>query len=111
MSLFFYSGTMTFKAPDFEKYPCIPLAYAAGRTGGSMTAALNAANERANELFRGEKLGYLGIPKAVEMVMELHKKDLMQQPSLEDIVQVDTWARGAVDSVLSKVNSIYTINV
>ena len=102
---------MTFKAPDFEKYPCIPLAYAAGRTGGSMTAALNAANERANELFRGEKLGYLGIPKAVEMVMELHKKDLMQQPSLEDIVQVDTWARGAVDSVLSKVNSIYTINV
>ena len=51
---------MTFKAPDYEKYPCIPLAYAAGRAGGSMTAALNAANERANELFRGEKLGYLG---------------------------------------------------
>lgn len=36
-----------------------------------MTAALNAANERANELFRGEKLGYLGIPKAVEMVSEV----------------------------------------
>jgi 1-deoxy-D-xylulose-5-phosphate reductoisomerase len=104
-------GTLTFKAPDHEKYPCIPLAYAAGRTGGSMTCALNAANERANELFRGEKLGYLGIPKAVEMVMEMHKKDLMMNPSLEDIVQVDLWARDAVDSVLSKVNKIYTINV
>lgn len=104
-------GTMTFKAPDYEKYPCIPLAYAAGRTGGSMTAALNAANERANELFRSEKLGYLGIPKAVEMVMEQHKKDLMMEPSLEDIVQVDVWARAAVDAALAKVNSIYTINV
>jgi 1-deoxy-D-xylulose-5-phosphate reductoisomerase len=79
--------------------------------GGSMTAALNAANERANELFRGEKLGYLGIPKAVEMVMESHKKDFMANPSLEDIVQVDTWARGAVDSVLNKVNSLYVINL
>jgi 1-deoxy-D-xylulose-5-phosphate reductoisomerase len=104
-------GTLTFKAPDHEKYPCIPLAYAAGRTGGSMTAALNAANERANELFRAEKLGYLGIPRAIEMVMEMHKKDLMANPSLEDIFNVDTWARGAVDSVLGKVNSIYSINV
>jgi len=104
-------GTLTFKAPDHEKYPCIPLAYAAGRTGGSMTAALNAANERANELFRAEKLGYLGIPRAIEMVMEMHKKDLMANPSLEDIVNVDTWARGAVDSVLGKVNSVYSINV
>ena len=75
-----------------------------------MTAALNAANERANELFRGEKLGYLGIPKAVELVMEQHKKDWTATPSLEDIVQVDVWARDAVDSVLAKVNSIYSIN-
>ena len=37
-----------------------------GRTGGSMTACLNAANERANELFRGEKLGYLGTYHATD---------------------------------------------
>ena len=36
------------------------LHFVIGRMGGSMTACLNAANERANELFRGEKLGYLG---------------------------------------------------
>jgi 1-deoxy-D-xylulose-5-phosphate reductoisomerase len=76
-----------------------------------MTAALNAANERANELFRGEKLGYLGIPKSIEMVMEMHKNDLTMNPSLDDIVNVDLWARDAVDSVLSKVNAQYTINV
>lgn len=103
-------GSLTFKAPDFDKYPCIPLAYAAGRQGGTMTACLNAANERANELFRGEKLGYLGIPKSIEMVMELHKRDWKEVPSLDDIIQVDAWAREAIDGVLSKVNNIYFIN-
>ena len=103
-------GTMTFKKPDLEKYPCISLAYSAGRRGGSMTACLNAANERANELFRGEQLGYLGIPKAVEAVMEAHERDWMAQPSLEDIVRVDEWARKAVDGVLGKVNAIHMIN-
>jgi len=102
-------GTMTFKAPDYKKYPCIPLAYAAGRTGGSMTACLNAANERANELFRAEKLGYLGIPKAVEMAMEKHKSSLLMNPTLEDIVNVDVWAREAVDAVLPQVNSQFMI--
>jgi len=99
-------GTLTFKAPDHDKYPCIPLAYAAGRAGGSMTACLNAANERANELFRGGKLSYLGIPKAIEAVMEKHKSDFMANPSLEDIIRVDVWSRDAVDAVLPKVNGI-----
>ena len=56
-------GSMTFKAPDEKKYPCIPLAYAAGRQGGTMTCALNAANEMANELFRGGQFDFFGIPK------------------------------------------------
>lgn len=56
-------GSMTFKAPDYAKYPCIPLAFAAGRKGGTMTCALNAANERANELFRAGKFDFFGIPK------------------------------------------------
>ena len=43
--------------------------------------------------------------------MEAHKRDLSMSPSLEDIVQVDLWARDAVDAVLGKVNSIYSINV
>eukprot|EP01041_Mallomonas_annulata_P000796 gene796-1546_t len=99
-------GTLTFKAPDHDKYPCIPLAYAAGREGGSMTACLNAANERANELFRGGKLSYLGIPKAIDAVMNKHKTDFIAHPTLEDIINVDLWSRDAVDAVLPKVNGI-----
>lgn len=98
-------GSMTFKKPDHEKYPCIELAYAAGRRGGSMTAALNAANERANEIFRKEKISYLEIPKVVEMTMNEHEKEgFVQNPSLDDIVAVDLWARDCVDRAANQLH-------
>ena len=88
-------GTLTFKAPDSAKYPCIGLAYEAGRTGGTMTAVLNAANEAANEMFRADVgLGFLDIPRLIESAMEAHKDDLKTKDVvLEDILQCDSWAR------------------
>lgn len=91
------AGSLTFRAPDNAKYPCLPLAFAAGRMGGSMTACLNAANERANELFRKEKISYLEIPKVIEATVDAHRADLKAEPSLEDIIAVDSWARDRVD--------------
>ena len=96
-------GSMTFKAPDEVKYPCIPLAYAAGRRGGTMTGCLNAANEMANELFRQGKFDFFGIPKVIEQVMEAHEKDFVQNPTLEDIIAVDAWAREQVKIEAEKV--------
>jgi len=86
-------GSLTFREPDRKKYPCMDLAYAAGRKGGSMTAVLNAANEAAVELFREEKISYLQIPKVIEAVMEKHKSDWKAEPTLEDIVHFDSAAR------------------
>jgi 1-deoxy-D-xylulose-5-phosphate reductoisomerase len=88
-------ATLTFKAPDHAKYPCIGLAYAAGRAGGTMTAVLNAANEAANEMFREDiGLGFLDIPKFIESAMEAHKDDLkLTGITLDDILQCDAWAR------------------
>ena len=86
-------GSMTFMAPDRVKYPSLDLSYAAGRTGGTMTAALNAANEQANEMFREGQIGYMDIFKVIEKTMEAHKKDLNMTPSLDEIVAVDVWAR------------------
>lgn len=89
---------MTFDKPNFEKYPCIALAYEAGRAGGTMTAVLNAANEAANELFREDVgLGFLEIPKLIEQTMESHKDDLKTTDiTLEDILECDVWARQQV---------------
>ena len=86
---------MTFMAPDHEKYPCIRLAYEAGRAGGTMTAVLNAANEAANEMFReGVGLGFLDIPKLIESAMEAHKDDhKTKDVTLDDILSCDAWAR------------------
>lgn len=87
--------SLTFSKPDTDKYPCIRLAYEAGRTGGTMTAVLNAANEAANEMFRADVgLGFLDIPKLIEGAMEAHKEDLkVKDITLDDILQCDTWAR------------------
>jgi len=89
-------GSMTFKAPDDVKYPCIQLAYKAGRRGGTMTCALNAANEMANELFRQGKFDFFGIPKVIEQTMEAHEADFKADPTLEDIIATDAWAREQV---------------
>jgi len=98
-------GSMSFKAPDYTKYPCIPLAYAAGRQAGSMTCCLNAANEMANELFRGGKFDFFGIPKVIEQTMEAHQADFSQEPTLDDILQIDEWAREQVAKEADRLSS------
>ena len=90
------SGDLTFRDPDHDKYPCMDLAYAAGRAGGTMTAVLNAANEQAVALFLEEKIHYLDVSKVIEKVCDRHQTDLNTAPSLEDILSVDQWARTAV---------------
>jgi 1-deoxy-D-xylulose-5-phosphate reductoisomerase len=98
------AGNLTFREPDHAKYPCMDLAYAAGRAGGTMTAVLNAANEQAVALFLDEKIHYLDIPKVIEGVCEHHKADNIAQPSLEDILTVDQWARDEVVRVSQSLN-------
>ncbi len=87
------AGTLTFREPDHAKYPCMEIAYAAGRAGGTMTAVLNAANEQAVALFLDEKISYLQIPKVIEQVCDRHRADWIAHPNLEDILTVDAWAR------------------
>ena len=89
-------GQLTFREPDRDKYPCMELAYAAGRAGGTMPAAMNAANEQAVALFLEERIHFLDIPRLIERVCDRHRADLTATPSLEDVLAVDGWARRAV---------------
>ena len=90
------AGSLTFREPDHDKYPCMQLAYAVGRAGGSMPAVLNAANEQAVALFIDEKIGYLDIARCIEWVCDRHQPDNCANPSLDDIVAADQWARQEV---------------
>ena len=103
------AGNLTFKAPDNQKYPCMALAYAAGRAGGTMPAVLNAANEQAVALFLEEKIEFLEIPKVIESVCDRHQSDNCQNPSLDDILAVDKWAREAVLSAQTKLNQTVAV--
>ncbi len=90
------AGDLTFREPDHEKYPCMQLAYAAGRAGGSMPAVLNAANEQAVALFLEEKIQFLDIPKLIEKACDKHRLDNCESPGLDDILAADQWARQEV---------------
>ena len=93
---------LTFRAPDTKKYPCMELAYAAGRAGGTMPAVLNAANEEAVAQFLEERIHFLDIPEVIEAACERHKPDLQKQPQLDDVLAVDAWARKAVQEQVTR---------
>jgi 1-deoxy-D-xylulose-5-phosphate reductoisomerase len=90
------AGNFTFREPNHQKYPCMQLAYAAGRAGGTMPAVLNAANEQVVALFLDEKIQFLDIPRLIEQVCDRHCAHNSQNPSLDEILAVDAWAREAV---------------
>ncbi|MCX5939462.1 MAG: 1-deoxy-D-xylulose-5-phosphate reductoisomerase [Cyanobium sp. LacPavin_0818_WC50_MAG_67_9] len=98
-------GALTFRAPDPARYPCMELAYAAGRAGGTMPAAMNAANEQAVALFLEEQVHFLDIPKLIDVVCERHKADLTAHPSLCDVLAVDAWARQAVREAAARLHA------
>ncbi|MEL6500358.1 MAG: 1-deoxy-D-xylulose-5-phosphate reductoisomerase [Cyanobacteria bacterium J06623_1] len=93
------AGDLTFREPDHQKYPCMQLAYAAGRAGGLMPAVLNAANEQVVALFLSEKIGFLDIPRIIETVCDRFSSQNNSEPTLEDILEADRWARQAVFDV------------
>ena len=69
-----------------------------------MTCALNAANEKANELFRAGEFDFFGIPKVIESVMAKHENDFKADPTLEDILEADAWAREMVAEESARVS-------
>lgn len=92
-------GKLTFDAPDVEAFPSLRLADFAGRTGGTMPCVLNAANEVAVEAFLQEACSFNDIPRVVETCMEAH--DRMEVSSLEQLHEVDAWARSRAAQVLA----------
>lgn len=87
-----------FAKPDVDTFRCLQLAYDAGRSGGTLPAVLNAANEVAVNLFLQEKINFLDIQKYVEKVMLQHQ--ITYSPNIEQIMVADRWAR-------QKINEIY----
>ncbi len=91
---------INFSKPDFKKFPALELAYEAGKTGGSMPAVLNAANEVAVNSFLKGEISFTKIPYIVEKVMTEHK--LVVEPDLSTILAIDDWTRNKSHELASQ---------
>lgn len=85
------TGNLTFEEPDIETFKGLPLAYRAGKTGGTMPVVFNAANEVAVELFMKEKIKFLEIYDVIEKAMDNHVP--VEIKNLEIILKVDEETR------------------
>lgn len=89
-----------FEKPDFERFPCLRLAYEALQTGGSAPTVLNAANEIAVEAFLGGKLGFRQIDAVIEQT--LNTVSASKADSLDAILACDHEARQHALSFVSR---------
>jgi len=95
------SNRLTFEEPDTGTFRCLELAYIALKEGGTMPAAMNAANEVAVSLFLDNKIRFTQIPDIIEHVMERHT--VCKNPCLEDILETDARSRELVKEITDKV--------
>ncbi|OCS87708.1 1-deoxy-D-xylulose-5-phosphate reductoisomerase [Caryophanon tenue] len=91
-------GQLHFEEVNFERYKALQLAYDAGRAGGTMLTAMNAANEAAVALFLNEQITFLQIEELIERVMHTHNN--VQLPDLATILAVDSETRKIVQGMV-----------
>ncbi|MBI2711214.1 MAG: 1-deoxy-D-xylulose-5-phosphate reductoisomerase [Actinobacteria bacterium] len=89
---------LDFEPPDHEAFPCLRLAYDAGRLGGTAPAWLNAANEVAVDAFLGGRLRWIEIPEVLKRALDRH--DGTPADSVEAVVDVDRRGREAAQRLI-----------
>lgn len=88
--------SITFEAPDMEVFRGLALAFEAGRHGGSMPTAYNAANEKAVAMFLDKKIRFLDIWDMIEYCMKEHR--FIENPSLEEILATEQEVYDMIES-------------
>jgi 1-deoxy-D-xylulose-5-phosphate reductoisomerase len=81
------SGSLTFEKMDFNRYPCLEMAYRVGKSGGIMPTVYNAANEAAVSLFLKEKITFIQIEEIIRQCIE--ETNNIQNPTLDEILYID----------------------
>ncbi len=90
-------GTLTFEAPDLDKFKCIQLAFDALQEGGSMPVVLNVANEEAVYQFLDGEIPFTAIPELITKAMESH--EFLEHPDLDDILALEKWTQAFIKGV------------
>ncbi len=96
---FFRLKQLTFKKPDFKKFPSLALAIYTARKGGTLPSVLNAVDEEAVDAFLKGKLLFSQMYKVIEKIVLKHK--VKKNPTLKDILAADVWARETANLYIS----------
>jgi 1-deoxy-D-xylulose-5-phosphate reductoisomerase len=96
----FEVATLNFTAPDFERFPCLMLAYQALRASGTAPALLNAANEEAVAAFLDRQISFLSIPRVIRAVLDSLPVSAVR--CLDDVLGADAEARRAAQQQIRK---------
>jgi len=91
-------GKLTFCKPDHDRFPCLSLGYESLRIGGTMPAAMNAANEIAVEAFLQGGIRFTDISDIIQSTMQAHAPRSVE--SVEVALEADRWARAKADSLV-----------
>ena len=96
-------GTLTFEAPDLERFPALRLAREVLAAGGSAGTVLNAANEVAVEAFLARRIGFLAIADLVDATLQASAGLIgLPRRSVEDVLAIDAEARASARSFLAR---------
>ena len=93
-------STLNFKKVDFNRYPAVKMAINAGKIGGSMPTVFNASNEVAVDAFIKGKILFTDIETIIEKTISAHNN--IVNPSLEEVLNVDKWAREYAYELIEK---------
>ncbi len=99
--------TLSFYPPDFQRFPCLQLAFDAARAGGTMPAVLNAANEVAVQAFLDETIAFLDIPTVIEATMAQHTPEPILDASVA--IHADRWARECAMAAVKECATLRTV--
>lgn len=88
---------LTFRKMDFDRYPCLKLAFDAGRIGGTAPTVFNAANEVAVARFLNREISFLAIESVIYEALNKHK--VIVNPTLDEIQIIDQQTRDFVRSL------------
>ena len=91
-------GALHMEPVDSEKFPCLELAYSAAKVGGTLPTVLSSADEVVVQAFLNRQIGFMDIPNYLEEVMTRH--DVTFQPTLDDILAADGWARSVAHELI-----------
>ncbi len=90
--------TLNFEPVDFDKFPCLSLAYTAADVGGTLPVVLSSADEVVVAAFLNADIGFMDIPAILGRVMDQHL--VTAEPTLSDILEADRWAKATARSLI-----------